>query len=165
MSFPWISFGSLLHKSFSTKWRTASQWAALAHLQKCGHLFGTLPVAQGQEAADRVRTGDWISWLNDLSLCYTGEMVLPAQGLALRQVLPSLPPDEYKGTVEAIALCRALVADQLANPNGLLLPLSASKWLGPAFLQVGGGQAARSWLQGFFPWAGLHQSQSYNTST
>ena len=115
---------SLPHKVYSTKRRTASQWAALAHLRKCGHLFGILPVAQGQAAADRVRTCDWISWLDDLSLCYTGEMVLPAQRLALRQVLPSLPPDEYKGTVEAIVLRRrAVVADPLADPNGLLLPV------------------------------------------
>ena len=90
VSFPWISFGSLLHKSFSTKWRTASQWAALAHLQKCGHLFGILPVAQGQEAADRVRTCDWISCLNYLQACCS---CCDFTSLLLKISLSSLDPE------------------------------------------------------------------------
>ena len=50
-------------------------------------------------------------------------MVLSAHRLTLRLILPCFPPDENEGTVEALALRRAVVADQLADPVGLLLPV------------------------------------------
>ena len=59
VSFLWLSFGSLLHEAGSTRKRTASQLAALAH-RESGHLFSILPDDESQEAADRVPTCNWM---------------------------------------------------------------------------------------------------------
>ena len=49
-----------------------------------------VPDDESQKASARVPTGDWMSRLKDLSFSYTGEMVLTAQRLTLRQFLPIL---------------------------------------------------------------------------
>ncbi len=66
-------------------------------------------------------------------------MVLSAHRLTLRLILPCFPPDENKDTVEAPALRRAVGADQLADPDGLLLPVH---WLPP---QLGHTFVPRMW--------------------
>ena len=59
VSFLGLSFGNLLHEAGSTRKRTASQLAALAH-RESGHLFSILPDDESQETADRVPTCNWM---------------------------------------------------------------------------------------------------------
>ena len=66
--------------------------------------------------------GEWESKLKSVRISYHGEIVEKAHKLTLAQVLPSLPPGGYGGSVPLVELCDGEVKELLENPEWTLLP-------------------------------------------